>query len=665
VDVVAGTSNLYFYAYLSNGDGTYRHTATVTAPRDTPIEGAGDFNGDGHADVVQHSNGTVWFYAGNGDGTFDAALSSSQPGPEANSIGDVNNDGRDDLVYRDRVLLGGASGTFTRVHFPAWSFAPPVAVADLDEDGKLDLILEESGFFFSKVAVRKGNGDGTFGEPRVIIRPSSKPGTRSYGAAAGDFNGDGHLDLAFAPSVLLGDGAGWFSGGQRFRDAEQEGNCRVADVDGNGTADMILTAPAYDSIAVVRTRTADSLDLPLTLTIEHAPSSASVTTSFRVVTRVSTQSGLTPTGAVVFTIGGVVVGFAEVENGRSLAATEIAGHVGGTFPLIARFNGDDVYAAAEAPSQMIEIESAETWLDPVSPLLVTTKDVVHIKGSVKSALPGITGTVTLYLDDVLVGTQPAPDYDFDLGTLPEGRRRPRLEYSGDPQHQPAASGSNFIIDVIKPYIEMSVSVSPSGGATAGTPVTVTVTFPGEPDLNGMVDILAGDFSSFPATIVNGVATLTTSAFPPTESLAVQFPGNDEYSRTWKSLFYPIHDAPAAVGPTSLYLVRPCRLVDTRDSTQVILSPNSARPFFIVRRCGIPEGAKAVAVNVTVVNPAGIGYLTLYPSAGALPYASTLNYRTGKTRANNAVLPLSAGGRLSVYNAGPPVHAIIDVTGYFQ
>jgi len=43
----------------------------------------------------------------------------------------------------------------------------------------------------------------------------------------------------------------------------------------------------------------------------------------------------------------------------------------------------------------------------------------------------------------------------------------------------------------------------------------------------------------------------------------------------------------------------------------------------------------------------------------------MNYRTGRTRANSAIIRPSAAGAMNVTNNGSPVHVIIDVTGYFQ
>lgn len=116
--------------------------------------------------------------------------------------------------------------------------------------------------------------------------------------------------------------------------------------------------------------------------------------------------------------------------------------------------------------------------------------------------------------------------------------------------------------------------------------------------------------------------------------------------------------------TDLYLVTPCRVLDTRGGAP--LSPSAARRVAFSGACGIPAGARAVAVNVTAVLPTATGFLTLHPSDLPRPATSTLNYRTQKTRVNNAVLPLSLDGALDVFNGGPSaIHFILDVTGYFQ
>lgn len=116
--------------------------------------------------------------------------------------------------------------------------------------------------------------------------------------------------------------------------------------------------------------------------------------------------------------------------------------------------------------------------------------------------------------------------------------------------------------------------------------------------------------------------------------------------------------------SGLYLVTPCRVIDTRGSTPVY--SGDTRLVQITGKCGVPAGAKSVVMNITGVSPAGNGSLVVYPGNGsAPPNASTLSYRAGRTRANNAVIRMSAEGRVAVYDLGPAVDFIIDVTGYFR
>ncbi len=116
---------------------------------------------------------------------------------------------------------------------------------------------------------------------------------------------------------------------------------------------------------------------------------------------------------------------------------------------------------------------------------------------------------------------------------------------------------------------------------------------------------------------------------------------------------------------------PCRIADTRNAPGPLGGPSlvagATRDFPVTGVCEVPPSAKAVTVNLTVVNPTGEGHLTLYPAGSALPLASTINFRTAIVRANNAVLPLGTGGQISVFCGMPSgsTDFVLDVTGYFQ
>ncbi|MGN6183053.1 MAG: hypothetical protein ACTHQM_05300, partial [Thermoanaerobaculia bacterium] len=117
--------------------------------------------------------------------------------------------------------------------------------------------------------------------------------------------------------------------------------------------------------------------------------------------------------------------------------------------------------------------------------------------------------------------------------------------------------------------------------------------------------------------------------------------------------------------TALYVMTPCRILDTRDST--MLANYATRVVQAAGRCGIPADARAISGNVTAVSPAADGFLRMLPS-GVLPIpnVSTMSYRRGKTRANNTIILLNSDGALDAYNGGPnPLHFIIDVYAYFK
>lgn len=121
---------------------------------------------------------------------------------------------------------------------------------------------------------------------------------------------------------------------------------------------------------------------------------------------------------------------------------------------------------------------------------------------------------------------------------------------------------------------------------------------------------------------------------------------------------------------SLYTITPCRVFDTRNPTGPYGGPaigaGATRAFAIWGQCGIPAtGPQAIALNLTAVNPPVAGNLTLFPTDATFPGTSTISVKTGVTRANNAIIGLSAAGSLSLNNSlTSSIDMVLDVSGYF-
>ena len=128
----------------------------------------------------------------------------------------------------------------------------------------------------------------------------------------------------------------------------------------------------------------------------------------------------------------------------------------------------------------------------------------------------------------------------------------------------------------------------------------------------------------------------------------------------------IQIAAGSSGPLSFYTLSPCRVADTRPASA--LHSGLLRIFPVGFLCGIPPSARAIAANVTVVQPSGYGYVTLFPAGQSLPDTSTINFGPGQVRANNAILQLGDDAGLAALPFladGGVVHLIIDVLGYFE
>ncbi len=130
------------------------------------------------------------------------------------------------------------------------------------------------------------------------------------------------------------------------------------------------------------------------------------------------------------------------------------------------------------------------------------------------------------------------------------------------------------------------------------------------------------------------------------------------------------DAVPGAEPAVFSAVTPCRLADTREPESSAAEGYARVDPRVVEvqvtgRCGIADGATAASFVVTAVNMPANGFVTVYPADLATPpLVSNLNARVGQTRANGAVVRLSASGTVRVFsNVGAPV--VLDVSGAFH
>jgi hypothetical protein len=113
---------------------------------------------------------------------------------------------------------------------------------------------------------------------------------------------------------------------------------------------------------------------------------------------------------------------------------------------------------------------------------------------------------------------------------------------------------------------------------------------------------------------------------------------------------------AATGSGSTFTpVGPTRVLDTRNGDKVPAGGT-------ISVTGV-AGARAVAVNITVTEPDGPGFVTAWPS-GARPNVSSVNYVAGQTVPNFAIVPTDASGNFRLYTLAS-AHLIVDVTGAFS
>ncbi|MEY9770187.1 Ca2+-binding RTX toxin-like protein [Sinorhizobium fredii] len=221
---------------------------------------SGDVDGDGDQDLlVSGDNGNGRLYLNNGDNTFS---DSGQRFPgrfqSDNALVDIDDDGDLDAIFHNgtgniNVYENNGPNGFAEVQSidPGragfYSSARGFVAADFNGDGKSDLFVPRGG---NSPLVMINDGSGHF-----VEKQQSLPSESASSAVAGDVDGDGDIDIVYGGSaafddtpgngaVLLNDGAGNFAVGQSSFGASDTLTITLADLDGDGAADALVSSSA-------------------------------------------------------------------------------------------------------------------------------------------------------------------------------------------------------------------------------------------------------------------------------------------------------------------------------------------------------------------------------------------------------------------------------------
>jgi FG-GAP-like repeat len=265
LDLIVTAQHLQIF--LGDGSGRFR-----TVPDfDLDLKGyftelvVADVNADGKLDVItaQHDQYSVWVFLGDGKGKFTPAPASPfwpRRGDHPHSHGllvcDVNKDNKLDIITANNadgdiaVMLGDGRGGFSsaaKCVFPSGPSPYPLAAADVNEDGSLDILVPNSKPDLGTMTVMLGNGKGEFAaSPSSPIKVPA-PARDVYYVSAADINRDGHIDVLLdgnhddCASILFGDGHGNFKPAPQspLHMGNRGWNVAFVDFDHDGTLDLI------------------------------------------------------------------------------------------------------------------------------------------------------------------------------------------------------------------------------------------------------------------------------------------------------------------------------------------------------------------------------------------------------------------------------------------
>jgi hypothetical protein len=508
---------------LGNGDGTFHAATTYDVGYDIYSLAVSDINGDGKLDVMVTSagNSRVGVLLGNGDGTFRPVVTYNSGGVGAYSVAvrDVNGDGKPDLLVANNcsfdkhcatgavgVLLGNGDGSFQPAvsYISGGSGTHSVAIADVNGDGKTDLLVQNS--FYNTVGLLLGNGDGTF-QPAVTY---DSGGYLPSSVAAADVNGDGKKDLLVADCVVQ--------------------NCSIG-----GVGVLLHVGSTPTTTALVSSLNPSVFGQIVTLTAA-----------------VNSSSG-TPTGTVRFFDGSATLGSATLVSGSASFPVSALGV--GSHSITAVYLGSLEFNSSVSTPLTQVVSTATTTTSLVSshnPGLVG--QTVTYTAVVTSQYGGsVTGTVTFYDAGVKLAkvTLQGAQARFSTTYKAVGGHSITATYAGDVNNSGSTSATLAENIVAATKTALTTSGSPSFvGQSVTFTATVTWKYSTVPD-GELVTFYDGTTAIGTGATASGVATFNTSSLSAkTHTIKATYAGDGAFLPSTGTIMQIVNKYPTTTTLTS-------------------------------------------------------------------------------------------------------------------
>jgi hypothetical protein len=367
---VAAIENGELAVLIGVGDETFEAPVSYFAGQAPLSIGLGDFNEDGKADVASCGSSGVGMLLGKGDGTLQPVFFQN-PGPSPDAgpscpitiTADFNNDGATDLMFGVGLWLSNGDGTFSPFGNPVGLSVNPKVAADVNGDGKLDLVASDG------VTAFLGNGDGTFStlpsqvvnftpawiNPLIWVDSNDQTGHVTTNAvfAVDDFNGSGLPGIA----MIVQNGIGGEISLPNPLPAPAPDFFLSVTIPG-------LLGPGGQTIVTVKSKPISGFNMNVAVSCDGLPTGLTCSASPALITGAAGAATVTISASSSATMGTYPITFTGTSGGASHEQTRaitIASSQGATTahlaPLALSF-GNQPVASSAAPLQTANLTNA-------------------------------------------------------------------------------------------------------------------------------------------------------------------------------------------------------------------------------------------------------------------------------------------------------------------